>query len=37
MVRSNAAWLEIFRVADLRVVRQEVQGGLPEELYVVKM
>lgn len=36
MDRSNKKWLEVFEGAGLRVVKEEVQMGLPEELFVVK-
>lgn len=34
--RSNGKWLEVFTEAGLRVVKEEVQVGLPQELFVVK-
>jgi protein N-terminal methyltransferase len=33
---SALRWLEIFAEAGLEVVKEEVQDGLPEELFVVK-
>lgn len=34
--RSNGKWLEAFTEAGLSVVKEEVQEGLPQELFVVK-
>lgn len=34
--RSNGKWLEVFHEAGLQVVKEEVQEGLPDELFVVK-
>ena len=31
------AWKKAFELAGLRLVREQVQEGLPEGLYVVKM
>ncbi|ORX37456.1 AdoMet dependent proline di-methyltransferase-domain-containing protein [Kockovaella imperatae] len=36
LTRSNAKWLEVFREAGLEVIREEVQIGMPSELFVVK-
>jgi protein N-terminal methyltransferase len=36
MVRSNNRWLEVFEDAGLEVVKEEVQHGMPEELFMVK-
>lgn len=35
--RSDKAWKAIFDQAGLKLVREQVQNGLPEGLYVVKM
>lgn len=35
--RSDMAWKKVFKEADLRLVREQVQEGLPEGLFVVKM
>jgi protein N-terminal methyltransferase len=35
--RSDRAWKSIFDQAGLKLVREQVQDGLPEGLYVVKM
>lgn len=35
--RSNALWLQIFQQAGLKVVKQQVQEGLPAGLFAVKM
>jgi len=37
LTRSDAAWKDIFRLAGTRLVREQVQQGLPEGLYEVKM
>jgi len=37
LTRSDAAWKDSFKQAGLRLVREEVQHGLPEGLYEVKM
>ncbi|KAG5645244.1 hypothetical protein DXG03_006661 [Asterophora parasitica] len=37
LTRSDKAWKNIFDQAGLRLVMEEVQHGLPEGLYVVKM
>jgi len=37
LTRSDKAWKKIFRNAGLRLVKEQVQHGLPEGLYVVKM
>ncbi|KAF8580873.1 DUF858-domain-containing protein [Ramaria rubella] len=37
LTRSDAAWLKLFHMAGLTVERQEVQKGLPAELYKVKL
>jgi len=34
--RSNGKWLEAFAEAGLEVVKEEVQQGLPDELFTVK-
>lgn len=31
------AWKLVFQQAGLKLVKEQVQGGLPEGLYVVKM
>jgi protein N-terminal methyltransferase len=36
MSRSNSRWLEIFAEAGLEIVREEVQQGMPTELFMVK-
>ncbi|BEJ12456.1 hypothetical protein CspHIS471_0209160 [Cutaneotrichosporon sp. HIS471] len=36
LTRSNGKWLEVFHEAGLQVVKEEVQQGLPDELFVVK-
>lgn len=36
MYSSSARWVDIFKEAGLRIVREEVQEGLPEELFTVK-
>ncbi|ORY23610.1 AdoMet dependent proline di-methyltransferase-domain-containing protein [Naematelia encephala] len=36
LTRSHQKWLDIFKEAGLEVVREEVQEGLPDELFVVK-
>jgi protein N-terminal methyltransferase len=36
MFRSNGKWLEVFKDAGLRVIKEEVQVGMPDELFVVK-
>ncbi|WWD17619.1 hypothetical protein CI109_102060 [Kwoniella shandongensis] len=36
LTRSSARWLECFKEAGLEVVREEIQQGMPEELFVVK-
>ncbi|KAL0071359.1 hypothetical protein AAF712_001216 [Marasmius tenuissimus] len=35
--RSDMAWKAAFEVAGLRLIKEQVQEGLPEGLYVVKM
>lgn len=35
-LRSSAKWVEIFHSAGLQVVKEEVQVGMPGELFVVK-
>ncbi|KAL1694677.1 alpha-N-methyltransferase NTM1 [Schizophyllum commune] len=37
LTRSDMAWKKAFELAGLRLVREQVQEGLPEGLYVVKM
>ncbi|KAG6917981.1 hypothetical protein DXG01_017165, partial [Tephrocybe rancida] len=37
LTRSDMAWKTIFKQAGLRLVMEQVQEGLPEGLYVVKM
>ncbi|KAJ3501704.1 hypothetical protein NLJ89_g9222 [Agrocybe chaxingu] len=37
LTRSDLAWKAFFAHAELRLVREQVQEGLPEGLYVVKM
>ncbi|KIK08310.1 hypothetical protein K443DRAFT_85765 [Laccaria amethystina LaAM-08-1] len=37
LTRSDLAWKDIFKQAGLKLVREKVQEGLPEGLYVVKM
>jgi len=37
LTRSDKAWKVIFKQAGLKLVREQVQEGLPEGLYVVKM
>ncbi|KAH9484345.1 Alpha N-terminal protein methyltransferase 1 [Psilocybe cubensis] len=37
LTRSDAAWKAIFEQAGLRLVKEKVQEGLPDELFVVKM
>jgi protein N-terminal methyltransferase len=34
--RSDKKWLEIFKDAGLEVIKEEVQVGMPEELFVVR-
>ncbi|TXT10659.1 hypothetical protein VHUM_02164 [Vanrija humicola] len=36
LTRSNGKWLEVFEEAGLKVVKDEVQEGLPNELFTVK-
>ncbi|KAL1408882.1 hypothetical protein Q8F55_005696 [Vanrija albida] len=36
LTRSNGKWLEVFEEAGLQVVKDEVQQGLPNELFTVK-
>lgn len=36
LTRSEAAWKRIFKDADLSIVKEEVQEGLPEGLFMVK-
>ncbi|ODN90237.1 hypothetical protein L198_06255 [Cryptococcus wingfieldii CBS 7118] len=36
LTRSSGKWVEAFKDAGLRVVKEEVQEGMPEELFVVK-
>lgn len=35
--RSDMAWKKIFTDADLVLIKEQVQHGLPEGLYAVKM
>lgn len=35
-IRSNGKWLEVFTEAGLKVVKEEVQHGMPDELFTVK-
>jgi protein N-terminal methyltransferase len=35
-VRSNAKWHQVFAEAGLEVVKEEIQEGLPQELFTVK-
>ena len=35
-LRSNGKWLQVFRAAKLKIVKEEIQVGLPEELFMVK-
>jgi hypothetical protein len=37
MVRSDLAWKKIFLDAELTLVKEQTQHGLPEGLYEVKM
>jgi len=37
LTRSDRAWKNIFDQAGLKLVREQVQDGLPEGIYVVKM
>lgn len=37
LYRSDKAWKAIFKQAGLRLVREQIQKGLPEGLYEVKM
>ncbi|KAK0450940.1 alpha-N-methyltransferase NTM1 [Armillaria borealis] len=37
LTRSDSAWKAVFTQAGLRLVREQVQEGLPEGLYTVKM
>lgn len=37
LTRSDLAWKKAFELAGLRLIREQVQGGLPEGLYTVKM
>ncbi|KAF8077899.1 alpha-N-methyltransferase NTM1 [Lyophyllum atratum] len=37
LTRSDRAWKDIFDQASLRLVMEQVQEGLPEGLYIVKM
>ncbi|KAF8163345.1 methyltransferase domain-containing protein [Crassisporium funariophilum] len=37
LTRSDAAWKYIFGKAGLRLIKEQVQEGLPDELYVVKI
>jgi protein N-terminal methyltransferase len=37
LTRSDKAWKKIFKDADLLLAKEQVQHGLPEGLYVVKM
>lgn len=34
--RSSAKWLQVFADAGLKVVKEVMQEGMPEELFVVK-
>jgi hypothetical protein len=36
-VSSDKVWKHVFEQAGLRLIREEVQDGLPEGLFVVKM
>lgn len=36
ITRSTLSWLGVFEEAGLKVVKEEIQGGLPEGLFVVK-
>jgi protein N-terminal methyltransferase len=36
LTRSELKWLEIFKAVGVRVVKEEVQLGLPAGLFVVK-
>ena len=36
MIRSDGKWLQVFKEAGLKVIKEEVQLGLPDELLVVK-
>ena len=35
--RSDNAWKAIFKLAELQLIQETVQDGLPEGLFVVKM
>jgi protein N-terminal methyltransferase len=37
LTRSDKAWKQTFEQAGLRLVREQIQDGLPEGLFVVKM
>ncbi|KAF8892541.1 methyltransferase domain-containing protein [Infundibulicybe gibba] len=37
LTRSDKAWKDVFQKAGLKVIRQQVQDGLPGELYDIKM
>jgi len=37
LTRSDKAWKVIFKQAGLRLIREKVQDGLPQGLFVVKM
>jgi protein N-terminal methyltransferase len=34
--RSNGKWLQVFKEAGLTVVKEEIQVGMPDELFMVK-
>lgn len=37
LTRSDLAWKQAFKAAGLSLIREQVQGGFPDGLYVVKM
>lgn len=37
LTRSDLAWKVAFKQAGLKLIREEVQSGFPEELFPVKM
>jgi hypothetical protein len=37
MCRSDLAWKRLFKDAGLTLVREQTQGGFPDEIYEVKM
>ncbi|KIM49064.1 hypothetical protein M413DRAFT_61025 [Hebeloma cylindrosporum] len=37
LTRSDRVWKRVFEQAGLRLMREQIQGGLPEGLFVVKM